>query len=105
LSLNRFSRSLNLYLKSIRLGDAPLSENRLDLTKASPDPITVVVRADVGEIEGTVKQADGNLAVHTRLTLFPEGANANRPDLFKFVFSDDEGHYKFKGLAPATTDS
>jgi hypothetical protein len=91
---------LNLYLKSIRQGDAHLTENRIDLTKAAPDPITVILGADVAEIEGTVKKADESPAVHARLTLFTDGANRNRPELFKFVFSDVEGHYKFKGLAP-----
>jgi len=91
---------VNLYLKSIRIGEEPLHDNLLDLTKAAPDSITVILGADIGEIEGSVKKPDGNPGVHVRLTLFPDGANANRPELFKFVFSDDEGHYKFKGLAP-----
>ena len=91
---------VNLYLKSIRVGDEPLHENRIDLTKAAPDPITVILGADVGEIEGTVKKADGSPGVHARLTLFPDGANATRSELFRFVFSDNQGQYKFKGLAP-----
>ena len=91
---------VNLYLKSIRQGDEPLPENQLDLTKAAPDPITVILGADVGEIEGTVKKADGAPAVHARLTLFPDGSNSSRSELFKFAFADDEGHYKFTGLAP-----
>jgi Carboxypeptidase regulatory-like domain len=91
---------MNLYLKSIRIGETPLTENRIDLTEATTDPLTVILGADVGEIEGSVKKADGNPAAHARLTLFPDGANASRFELFRFVFSDDEGHYKFKGLAP-----
>ncbi len=90
----------NLYLKSIRLGDQPLSDRRIDLTKGAADALTVVLGADVGAIDGTVTKANGDPSAHARITLFPDGANAARADLFKFVFSDEKGEFHFKGVVP-----
>jgi Carboxypeptidase regulatory-like domain len=90
----------SLYLKSIRVGDQVLVDQRLDLTKPSTEPLTIVLGADVGEIEGSVKKASGEPSIHARMTLFPVGANADRGDLFRFVFSDEQGQFKFKSVAP-----
>jgi hypothetical protein len=90
----------NLYLKSIRLGDQPVPDRRIDLTKAGGEALTIVLGADVAEIDGTVKNASGDPSAHARITLFPAGANATRADLFKFVFCDEKGDFHFKGVAP-----
>ncbi|HXR24999.1 MAG TPA: carboxypeptidase-like regulatory domain-containing protein, partial [Candidatus Binataceae bacterium] len=90
----------NLYVKSIRVGDQALLDRRIDLTKSAVDILTVVLGADAAEVQGAVKKANGDPCVHARITLFPDGATANRPDLFKFVFSDEKGDFHFKGIAP-----
>ncbi len=90
----------NLYLKSIRLGDQLLSDRRIELTKPVTYPLAVLLGADVGEIDGAVKQASGEPFVHARVTLFPDGAIADRGDFFKFTFSDEKGEFHFKGVAP-----
>lgn len=89
-----------LYLKSIRLGDQVVSDHLIDLTRPVTDSLTVVLGADAGEIEGSVKKANGDPSIHARMTLFPAAANADRGDLFRFVFSDEHGQFKFKGIAP-----
>jgi hypothetical protein len=50
---------------------------------------------DVGEVEGTVKKANGDPAVRVRVTLI------GRTDLFKFDFTDDEGKFHLPNVAPA----
>jgi hypothetical protein len=90
-----------LYVKSIRLGDEELSDRRLDLTRGAAGPLTIVLGSDVGQIEGSAVLADGNPAARVRVTLFADGASAERTDLFKVVFTDDQGKFHFDKLAPA----
>jgi hypothetical protein len=63
-------------------------------------PISVILGADVGRIEGVVVLADGNPAPRVRVTLFPDGAHTGRPDLFKFAFTDDQGSFHFDKIPP-----
>jgi hypothetical protein len=88
------------YIKSIRSGDAELPDRRLDVTRSEMGPISVILGADVGRIEGVVVLADGNPAPRVRVTLFPDGAHTGRPDLFKFAFTDDQGSFHFDKIPP-----
>jgi protocatechuate 3,4-dioxygenase beta subunit len=90
-----------LYVKSIRLGDEELPDRRLDATRGAAGPLTVVLGSDVGQIEGSVVLADGNPAARVRVTLFPDGASSGRSELFKVVFTDDQGKFHFDKVAPA----
>jgi len=89
------------YLKAVRLGDEELADRRLDATRGAAGPLTVVLASDVGQIEGSVVLADGNPAASVRVTLFADGASAGRTELFKVVFTDDQGHFHFDKVPPA----
>jgi hypothetical protein len=89
------------YVKSIRVGDEELPDRRLDATRGGAAPIAIVLGVDVGQIEGSVALADGNPAVGARVTMFPEGPHAGRFDLFKFVFTDDQGKFHLDKVPPA----
>jgi hypothetical protein len=90
----------DLYVQSIRSGDEELPGRRLDATRGEAGPLTVVLGADLGRIEGPVVLADGNPAAGVRVTLFPDGARAERFDLFKFAFTDDKGGFHIDHVAP-----
>jgi hypothetical protein len=45
-------------------------------------------------------QIEGTSAAHVRVTMFPEGNHAARDDLFKFVFTDEKGNFRFTNVAP-----
>ncbi len=92
--------SPGFYLKSIRLGDEVSADLHVDLTRGEVGPLTLVLGADVGHIEGSVVLADGNPGAGVRVTLFPEGAQAGRTDLFKFGFTDDKGNYHLDRVPP-----
>jgi len=83
------------YVKSIRLGDAEAPDLHIDLTKASGGPLTVVLATDVGEVEGSVKKANGDAAARVRVTLI-----AGRLDRSKSGFTDDQGKFHLKNVAP-----
>jgi hypothetical protein len=83
----------SIYTKSIRFGDEEAPDGRVDLTKGS-GPLKVLLGTDVGEVEGTVKKANGDPAVRVPVTLM------GRTDLFKFDFTDMEGKFHIRDVAP-----
>ena len=87
------------YLKSIRFGDAEAPDNRIDLTKGS-GPVTVVLGTDVGEVEGSVKKANGDVGARVRVTLVAYGSRLGHIDFSRSGFSDEEGKFHLHNVAP-----
>ena len=80
-------------IKSIREIGKAVAKGRIDLTKGS-GPVTVLLGTDVGEVEGIVKKANGDPAARVPVTLI------GRTDLFKFDFTDVEGKFHIRDVAP-----
>ena len=87
------------YVKSIRFGDAEVPDGRIDLTKGS-GAVTVTLGTDVGEVEGSVKKSNGDAAVRVRVTLIAYGSRLGRHDLSRSGFSDEEGKFHLRDVAP-----
>ncbi len=87
------------YVKSIRLGDEEAPDGRIDLTKGSSS-VMVLLGTDVGEVEGSVKKANGDPAIRTSVNLIACGSRLGRLDLSRFDFTDDEGKFHMKNVAP-----
>ncbi len=87
------------YLKAVRFGDEEAPDRRIDLTKGSA-PVTVLLGTDVGDVEGTVRKANGDPAVRARVTVIASGKNLGRHDLSVVVFTDEDGKFHAKSVAP-----
>ena len=87
------------YLKSVQIGDRALQDRRIDLTHGGGQ-LAVVLASDVGQVDGSVKKADGEPAVRVRVTLVPEGDRAGRVELSRFAFSNEKGEFKITELPP-----
>src|SRR5580693_4921949 len=87
------------YVKSIRFGDAEVPDGRIDFTKGS-GAVTVILGTDVGEVEGSVKKSNGDAAVRVRVTLIAYGRRLGRHDLSRSGFSDEEGKFHLRDVAP-----
>jgi hypothetical protein len=87
------------YMKSIRFGDAEVQEGRIDLTQGS-GAVTVLLGTDVGELEGSVKKSNGDPAVRVRITLIAYGAHLGRGDLSRSGFTDEQGKFHLRNVAP-----
>jgi hypothetical protein len=87
------------YVKSIKFGDAEAQERRIDLTQGS-GPVTVLLGTDVGEVEGSVKKSNGEPAVRVRITLIAYGSHLSRSDLSRFGFTDEQGKFHLRDVAP-----
>jgi protocatechuate 3,4-dioxygenase beta subunit len=88
------------YVKSAQVGDHDLVDWQLDLTKPA-GPLTILLGTDVGQIEGSVRNANGEPVVRARVNLIPYGDHSGRTDQTRFAFSDEKGEFKFKSVAPA----
>lgn len=84
-----------LYLKSVRMGDKPLPDRRIDLS-SKLEPLVIVLCADMGAMEGSVKNAKGEPVAHARVTAIASG----RADLSRSGFTDDKGEFKIQDIAP-----
>jgi hypothetical protein len=87
------------YVKSIRFGDAEVQDGRIDLTQGS-GLLTVLLATDVGEVEGSVKKSNGDPAVRVRITLIAYGAHLGRTDLSRSGFTDEQGKFHLRNVAP-----
>jgi carboxypeptidase family protein len=88
-------RTAGVYLKSVRMGDRILAEPRIDASEKL-EPLTVVLGADTGELEGAVVNSKGDPLARARV----DAIARDRADFNRFAFSDEKGQYKFPDLPP-----
>jgi len=88
-----------VYLKALRIGDKQLTDRHIDLASKS-EPLTVVLGADVGDVEGSVQNAKGEPVLRARVNVIAYGDHAGRIDLSRLGFTDSKGEFKIKNVAP-----
>jgi hypothetical protein len=88
-------RMAGLYLKSVRMGDRPLAQTRIDAAE-NLEPLTIGLGADTGELEGAVENSKGDPIVRARV----DAKAADRPDWNRSAFSDEKGQFKVPDLPP-----
>jgi hypothetical protein len=93
------NRVPGVYLKSVRMGDKQLAGRRVDLT-SKLEPLTIVLGADMGHLEGSVENAQGDHVVRARVTVIAYGDRAGRIDLSRTGFTNDKGEFGIKDIAP-----
>jgi len=92
-------RTPGVYLKTVLMGRQPLAQPRIDAAEKL-EPLTVVLGADVGELEGVVRNSKGDLVPRARVDAIPDGDHAKRPDFNRSTFSDENGQFKITDLPP-----
>lgn len=95
-AINRVS---GVYLKSVRMGDRELPDRRVDLS-SKLEPLVVVLGADGGEVEGSVRNAQGDPVVRARVNVIAYGDHAGRMDLNRAGFTNEKGDFEIKNVAP-----
>lgn len=88
-----------VYMKSVRFGEAEAPDDRIDLTQGS-GPLTILLGTDVGEVEGSVKNLNGDPGVRVRVTLIAYGSHLSRIDLSRSGFTDEQGKFHLRNVAP-----
>ncbi|MDP8982446.1 MAG: carboxypeptidase-like regulatory domain-containing protein [Acidobacteriota bacterium] len=91
----------NWYLKSVRLGDADITETGVDFAQGvTPAELVVSLSSDGGQLEGTVQDAKQAPAVGAQVILIPELSRRGMSYLYKQASTDQTGHYSMKGIRP-----
>lgn len=91
----------NLYLKTVKFGEADVTENGLDFSQGvTPGELTVVLKAAGGQVEGVVQDDKQQNAAGATVVLVPEGSKRSHSWLYRTATTDKNGHYTLRGVAP-----
>jgi len=88
------------YIKSVRLGDADALDTTIDLTRGGAGALEIVLSPNGGQVDGSVTDSQQHPARQATVVLAPEGDRRVQTSLFKAAFTDTQGHFKIKGIAP-----
>ncbi|MFN7935777.1 MAG: carboxypeptidase regulatory-like domain-containing protein [Bryobacteraceae bacterium] len=89
------------YLKSVRMGEVDVLENGITVTPSAVAGLEVVVSAKAAEVTGSVTNKDGKILPGAAVVLHPLSAKPQRlGDLQKVLTSDQNGSFRFRGVAP-----
>jgi hypothetical protein len=89
----------NLYVKSIRMGDVDVLNDRLHLETLPREPMIIVIGSNPGRIEGRVVNDRQQAVSGTTVVLIHDNGLRYRVNE-KTAFSDASGHFEFQGVPP-----
>jgi hypothetical protein len=96
----RVSPTNVVYAQSMKLRDQELSDQHLDLRRGAAGPVSIVVAADLGKIEGTVKDDQGRPVVQSNVTLIPDDTKTDWLDRYNNNVTDAQGKFYFNNVVP-----
>jgi hypothetical protein len=97
------SRAQALYLKSASWGTADVTDGEIDISNGVPPrtELTVVMGADGGQLEGTVKGENSDPIDGATITLVPTGSRRSR-SYYRSATTNSQGHFTIRGIAPGS---
>ena len=97
-------RTVNLpgdvYVKSIRSGEADIQTKPLVIRYASPESIRVDLGVDGGRLDGVVVDSANHPFAGATVGLVPDAARRNSPDQYRATESEADGHFSLRGIPP-----
>ncbi len=100
-TVNMYGLRDNFYLKSVRLGDADVTEAGIDLSQGvSAGELTVIVSPDGGQVDGTVQNEKSEPAAGTTVVLIPSAEKRSILRFYKTTIADASGTFSLKGITP-----
>jgi hypothetical protein len=93
------STALDLYVKSVRCGNAEVGDAGLDLSGGAPCDLSITLSANGGQIDGRIDRDSSGPAVPVFVTLVPSGLRRD-PSRFKMSSVDPTGGFRLPGIAP-----
>jgi hypothetical protein len=91
----------NLYIGSIRFGDADVTDAGIDFTQGvATAPMIITLKANGGQVEGVVQDENDQPVREAFVLLAPDGAKREQDRLYKQAVCDRSGHYAISGVAP-----
>ena len=95
-----FSLPEDMYVKSMRFGNADVLDGGLHVTGSSRDQLEIVIGANAGRINGTVINARREPLAGITVVAVPDAGERSRSDRYKQVTSDASGRFRIQGLPP-----
>jgi hypothetical protein len=95
-----FSLPQDMYVKSIRFGNADVLDGGLHIRGASRDQLEIVIGANAGRINGTVMNARREPLTGITVVAVPDAGDRSSSDRYKQVASDASGRFRIQGLPP-----
>jgi len=89
-----------VYVKSIRLGDADALNRPLHLDGPVDESLEIVIGTATGSLEGAVLGTDRRPLPNVTIALVPESGRRGRLDLVKSTSSDSSGRFRLSSLPP-----
>jgi hypothetical protein len=89
-----------LYVQSIRIGNNDVLNVGLHVESSVQTPLEIVVAADIGSLEGVVRNVEKHAEPNVEVALVPAESRRRRTDLYQSVRTDAEGHFQFEHVPP-----
>jgi hypothetical protein len=90
----------NVYVKSVRLGDADVLVDGLHLVGPTSQSLEIVIGLNGAAVEGTAVENGRGPAPNITVVAVPDGGNRGRADLYRRTSTDRQGRFAIAGLAP-----
>ena len=88
------------YVKSMHFGDQDVTSGKIDLTQQSSGALNILCGTDVGQMQGSVQNENGEPAAQVVVTVVPDDEHQGREDLFIQLMSDQNGKFDYRDIAP-----
>jgi len=99
-SLNALSLTQRTYLKSARFGGQDVLHGYIDTTSGTGGTLDLVYSSKVATITGSVHNEKGEASAGIMVTLWPKIPDTNPIGMVRPGITDQNGGFKFQGLAP-----
>ena len=90
----------NLYVKSVRLGEADVLNGGLHLDGRPDAPLEIVIGTTPGSVEGIVVNQNRDPVPNITVALLPDPGRRARIDLYRTVSTDASGRFKIDRVPP-----
>ena len=89
------------YVKSIRFGDAEITDNGVDLTAGvTPADFVITISPGAGQVAGSVQNDKQEPATSALVVLVPQGDRQQFQQYYRTTSTDQNGQYTLKGIVP-----
>jgi protocatechuate 3,4-dioxygenase beta subunit len=87
------------YLASAQYGTVNVMDGGLKIDGPAPGPLTLAVK-NGGRVDGIVQNVRYEAVADCRVVIVPSQNHRGNPSLFKTAFSDQNGNFSLRGVAP-----
>ena len=90
----------NRYIQSMRMGNADVLSNGLQITGPPDSMLEIVIGTRAGRIDGSVVNSRNEGLANRTVVLVPDIRLRQRDDLYKAVSTNNAGRFQMRGIAP-----